>query len=383
METTVTRDLDDKCLDSFQEKDKRAHSSMPWQAQVCTFCEKQYVHKRGLRDHLHRYTGEVRIPADGIHDVLKIERILDPDARNQCQYRCPVCSKIINLRRQFIEHVIYARHDNVSDGDSQQGTKRRRRNREWPFRFEEETVKVWQRKGTFPFLRLPFELRYMIYKFVLCFGNIKFGKYLASSFVYPDRQGFWLQHNPKNNLLTLLAVNRQVYNEARRVLYGLNSFIFQAPDTIPVFLIGIGQENAELLQSVRWMSGPQHCENQIDSIQRYLTQSEEEHIWNDEKSYLSFLAMLINKSPDYVTAYHNHRLVRLDTDCTPLRSYRVRYRMHAIFGETNGEVSKMIGTEGTISFELYKCPRRYDWNTYQYTTDSDIALRHERYDNGP
>ncbi|KAB8266019.1 hypothetical protein BDV32DRAFT_143754 [Aspergillus pseudonomiae] len=343
---------------------------MPWQAQVCTFCEKQYVHKRGLRDHLYRYTGERRIPADGIHDVLKIERILDPDARDQCQYRCPGCSKIINLRRQFIEHVIYSGHDNVPDGDSQPGTKRRRRNREWPFRFEEETVKVWQRTGTFPFLRLPFELRYMIYKFVLCFGNIKVGKHLSSSFVHPDRQGFWLQHNPKNNLLTLLAVSRQVYDEARRVLYSLNSFIFEVADQIPVFLIGIGRENAAFLQSVRWMNGPRHAENQIDSIRQCLTRSEEEHIWNDEKSYLSLFAILVNKPLDYVIAHHNHHLVRLDSEYVPSRGYRVRYRMQAILGETDGEVIETMGTEGTISFEVYKCPREYDFNTYQYIIDS-------------
>ncbi|GAB1203716.1 hypothetical protein APSETT445_002353 [Aspergillus pseudonomiae] len=218
--------------------------------------------------------------------------------------------------------------------------------------------------GQEPFLFFDF------LSFVLCFGNIKVGKHLSSSFVHPDRQGFWLQHNPKNNLLTLLAVSRQVYDEARRVLYSLNSFIFEVADQIPVFLIGIGRENAAFLQSVRWMNGPRHAENQIDSIRQCLTRSEEEHIWNDEKSYLSLFAMLVNKPLDYVIAHHNHHLVRLDSEYVPSRGYRVRYRMQAILGETDGEVIETMGTEGTISFEVYKCPREYDFNTYQYIIDS-------------
>lgn len=95
------------------------------------------------------------MPADGIHDVLKIERILHRDKREECQYQCPVCSKIINRRFNFIEHVIYSKHDDVLNSDSQKSTWRRHRDRGWPFRFEEQMVKVWQRKGQFPFLRLP------------------------------------------------------------------------------------------------------------------------------------------------------------------------------------------------------------------------------------
>ncbi|RAQ46978.1 hypothetical protein AFGD_011252 [Aspergillus flavus] len=328
---------------------------MPWQAQVCTFCQKQYVHKTGLRDHLSCYTGDVRIPADGIHDVLEIEKILDQEKGRHCQYRCPVCTKTINGRYNFIEHVVYSKHHDVLNGDFQKGIIRRYRHQGWPFQFEKKTVKVWQRKGKFPFLRLPFELRFMVYKFVLCFGKITFGERMLTSSVYPNRQGKWLQHNPKNNLLALLAVNHQVYDEARRVLYSLNSFIFEMRNKIPVFLIGIGRDNAALLQSVRWMVGPQHSENQIGLIKRYLTRTEEEHIWNDEKSYLNFLAMLFKETPDDdFTARHDHRLVRLDTDCTSLCGCRVRYRIDAIFGDNDGEDSKKIDTKGTISFELYK-----------------------------
>ncbi|KAE8136486.1 hypothetical protein BDV38DRAFT_283971 [Aspergillus pseudotamarii] len=183
----------------------------------------------------------------------------------------------------------------------------------------------------------------MTYKFVLCFGKITFGKRLLTSFVYPNRQGIWLQRSPENNLLALLAVSHLVYDEARRVLYSLNSFIFRVPEKILVFLIDIGRDNAALLQLVQWMNGPQHSENQIGFIKRYLTWTEEEHIWNDEGSYLNFLATL-NKPPRDVIATQDHRLVRLDTDCTSLCGCRVRYRMGAIFGDNDGEVSNELDT---------------------------------------
>ena len=89
---------------------------------------------------------------------------------------------------------------------------------------------------------------------------------MLTSFVYPNRQGVWLQRNPENNLLALLAISNLIYDEARRVLYSLNSFIFRVPEQILVFLIGIGRDNAALLQSVRWMNGLQHSKNQIDLI---------------------------------------------------------------------------------------------------------------------
>ena len=205
---------------------------------------------------------------------------------------------------------------------------------------------------------------------------------MLTSFVYPNRQGVWLQRNPENNLLALLAVSNLVYDEARRVLYSLNSFIFRVSEQILVFLIGIGRDNAALLQSVRWMNGLQHSKNQIDLIKRYLTRAEEEHIWNDEKSYLNFLAALSNKPPDDVIATQDHRLVRLDTDSTSLCGCRVRYRMDTIFGDNDGEVSKELDTKGTISFELYKDHRTFGRKTSRSTTYG-LALGNRRYINGP
>lgn len=129
---------------------------MPWKAQLCPFCEKQYANKSGLRNHLSWYRGEWRFPADGIHDVLKIQEILDPESRNQCQYQCPSYSTIIESRQSFLDHVFNRNHYGSYDRRIRSTRKARRYSKAWPFRFEEEEVKVTQHKGVFPFLHLPF-----------------------------------------------------------------------------------------------------------------------------------------------------------------------------------------------------------------------------------
>ncbi|KAE8378509.1 hypothetical protein BDV26DRAFT_261561 [Aspergillus bertholletiae] len=73
----------------------------------------------------------------------------------------------------------------------------------------------------------------MIYKLVLCFGKVTFDKDATECSSNPNRHGILLQHNPERNLVTLLAVNHQIYEEARRVLYSLNSFVFPAPKNNP------------------------------------------------------------------------------------------------------------------------------------------------------
>ncbi|KAF7597194.1 hypothetical protein BBP40_009534 [Aspergillus hancockii] len=169
----------------------------------------------------------------------------------------------------------------------------------------------------------------MIYKATLCFTKIKFHETTHKSLVNPIR-GVWLQHNPSRNTLALLAVSRQVYHEARRVFYRYNTFVFRVKEALPVFLIGIGRENACLLQSVKWRRDGGLYENHIDIIKSCIRptkaqppRAKEVDIWNDEDQFVSFLQMM--RFPDQVFRCSTDRLLRLDADDVPANDSRYRF----------------------------------------------------------
>lgn len=132
---------------------------MPGKAQICPFCQKRYVNKTGLRNHLFKYTGEWRFPADGIHDVLQIEHVLrrlSPsayEADEHRKYKCWTCFEIINSRRRFTEHVVYRGHCGFQPEALDKAKKGRLRLRTWCLPFAETTVLI--REEPFPFLHLP------------------------------------------------------------------------------------------------------------------------------------------------------------------------------------------------------------------------------------
>lgn len=140
---------------------------MPWELQVCRFCGKGYGHKTGLRNHLSQYVGNWRIPADGVHDVLEIQKILYPDD-DHSEYRCPSrhCREIIATRQKFTHHVIayshWGRFSQVpqrdvlgSNKDTDEESIDLSNVSGWVLPFDEEAVKVFKPEGSFPFLRLP------------------------------------------------------------------------------------------------------------------------------------------------------------------------------------------------------------------------------------
>ncbi|KAJ5807987.1 hypothetical protein N7474_009256 [Penicillium riverlandense] len=96
------------------------------------------------------------------------------------------------------------------------------------------------------------EIRRIVYEYVLCFEEIVFTGGIRTAWITPYRSGLYLQHNPTNHPLAIMSTNHQVYEEARQVFYGLNRFAFPCPGSLPLFLVGIGPENAVLLRSVRW-----------------------------------------------------------------------------------------------------------------------------------
>ena len=80
---------------------------MTWELQIRRVGGKGHANKTGLRKHLSQYVADWRIPADGIHDVLEIQKILDAN-RPYSRYRCPGFFWVVAGRKKFTQHMITA-----------------------------------------------------------------------------------------------------------------------------------------------------------------------------------------------------------------------------------------------------------------------------------
>lgn len=188
------------------------------------------------------------------------------------------------------------------------------------------------------------ELREMIYKFLICFERIEFDTGFQKHSVVPVK-GIWLQHNPSVNILSLLAVNHQVYHEACRVLYFFNSFVFHDKTALCVFLFGIGRHNASFLRSVKWESDNGQYENHVDMIKVCMTQwgntaqkpqlrKKEVDIWNDDGQFVEFLKMIKSAGPKGWG--YTHRLLRRDSEHALPTDYFHRYVLNIRCYESDG-----------------------------------------------
>ncbi|KAI9371082.1 hypothetical protein BJX61DRAFT_512750 [Aspergillus egyptiacus] len=331
---------------------------MPGTANTCQFCRKRYANKRALYKHLSEYTGTWRLPADGLHDVLQIEqaiRRLYPsayEADEDRKYRCWTCCKTITSRRRFTEHVIYRQHCGF-DPESSAARGSRLNLRKWSLPFDEDTVLL--REEPFPFLRLPPELRFMIYRLLLCFKEVTFGKCLRRTNVEPHRNGVWLQHNPDQNPLAIMSVSRQLYEEARRTFYAENRFSFETCDHLPVFLVGVGVSNAMLLRSVTCKERSGKFQDYTGHIQSCLRQAAttgdtstgDLHIGHEEDLYLN-LANQDALRPSILPFYwsDNRRLVRPDMTSDSDHQGRTRFMLSATL--RHHDASRMYN----VTFEL-------------------------------
>ncbi|KOC18067.1 hypothetical protein AFLA70_30g004911 [Aspergillus flavus AF70] len=97
-------------------------------------------------------------------------------ALNEASYKCPRCSLIVRGRGQLICHVAHACHlpytllyDHCIDI------------------WDPETNRLWEPSGPFPFLRLPLEIRGMVYKNVLCYTTIEIVDSFATGEVNPSQ----------------------------------------------------------------------------------------------------------------------------------------------------------------------------------------------------
>lgn len=127
---------------------------MPWKAQECPFCDKKYANKTGLIHHLLNYTGQLRFPADGYHDIWNIKKLplLKEYFRdeNPERYQCPECQSVVNHQKAFLFHLDYLGH-----GESIKAQPRPSKRRSWKSSYDTDLCKVWEPKGVFPFLHLP------------------------------------------------------------------------------------------------------------------------------------------------------------------------------------------------------------------------------------
>ncbi|KAJ5179570.1 hypothetical protein N7492_002780 [Penicillium capsulatum] len=268
---------------------------MPWSAQACPFCPKQYANKTGLLNHLLRYVAAWRLPADGVHDVLKCMdaiRLVSPttcaedDGR---RYRCWTCFEVFKSLPRFRDHVIYRGHcQEVPRWKTRPPKKRAMR-----LPFDIAHVLVPERE--FPFMELPLEIRMMIYEHLLRFDNV-YLSYIRKDLQEPRYGGRWLQYNPAFNALAILSTSLQIYNEARWVFYGFNTFIFDRMSTIPIFLVGIGAHNALRLRSVKCHRASAQQPDLVTEIKRCVRRSAPgandlspfQLVWNLEFLYARF-----------------------------------------------------------------------------------------------
>lgn len=91
----------------------------------------------------------------------------------------------------------------------------------------------------------------MVYEKLLRFEEIIFDSLRYYRRHRQRKNGILLQHNPKSNPLALMAASRQIYDEARRMFYGSNTFMFTHTGLLSIFMTGIGPENVKLLRKVR------------------------------------------------------------------------------------------------------------------------------------
>ncbi|ODM21400.1 hypothetical protein SI65_02243 [Aspergillus cristatus] len=199
---------------------------------------------------------------------------------------------------------------------------------------------ILPQEESFPFLRLPYDIRRMIYVELLYYTQIKIKELHPEDQIKTEQ----VQHDPPNNPLSILAANWQTYEEGRRIFYGLNTFILDR-SSIPPFIIGIGRHIKYRLWS--W----EGCHEWIDKLQPFLETPitplpEELNIRTNQYAYLVFLEILDGRGHQCLYAALQRHLLRLD-DAGNLEPNDVRKRhiMKVVLGES-------VRKRRVVSYEL-------------------------------
>lgn len=111
-------------------------------------------------------------------------------------------------------------------------------------RTDEEPVQLSECKESFPILRLPRELRDEIYRFCLCAARAVEVPPTWTPCIIPD-DGLVMPTTP-----ALLRTNKQIYHEAREILYSENIFRFTRPKHLVHFWNQIGSANRKQVRQI-------------------------------------------------------------------------------------------------------------------------------------
>lgn len=105
-------------------------------------------------------------------------------------------------------------------------------------------------EDTFPFLSLPPEIRNRIYDLLLCIpGKIHPSTARPTSTPRKTRNQRFAPPTP-DSALSLLAVNKQINNEAFGIFYHCNAFEFYYPTQLHAFLLSLGPERQQCLRDL-------------------------------------------------------------------------------------------------------------------------------------
>lgn len=131
----------------------------------------------------------------------------------------------------------------------------------------------------------------------------------------------------------------------RQVFYGLNRFAFTCPRSLPLFLVGIGLENAVLLRSVRWKKVYGYKEEYEDVAEKIRVCPNEQ---TDRLNSDFFIDHLVAEPRgDWNSDRHK---VRPRNTADALNG-RERWSMIAIWDRSNMHGQEISG-QATVTFEL-------------------------------
>ena len=116
------------------------------------------------------------------------------------------------------------------------------------------TIPRHTRKGQFPFLKLPAEIRNTVYDLLLVFPGVTYPKVdkptsVACQFPYLrdiDKDDVPVPHSA----LSILQTNRQIHNEAVGMFYRQNDLVFSYPAHLQDFVQSLERDRLESISSV-------------------------------------------------------------------------------------------------------------------------------------
>ncbi|KAJ6010451.1 hypothetical protein N7451_001863 [Penicillium sp. IBT 35674x] len=330
-------------------------------ARQCPYCGMAFKNGHGLYIHLTNHASfreNWRRPLDGIHDVREITSIVNRDIREA-------------ERRQKSSNSSWRRYlvglDRPGKGSGKQPV----------FRFTDLPFgKLYFTSlcRKLAWLTNPLEIRLMIYESLFCYDKITF-EYIHVKPV-PKRRGIPLESDSVNcsppfrgwetftplvhNPLTIMSTSSQIYAEARKVFYGQNKFYFPDLQTLHVFLLGIGDQNVQLLRTLECKAsttGPGTIRGQIRKCLPWIRMAGENprpSTWYSEilDQILTHFRYDVNLESMFGPSMHR-ALMRVGSH-KPEKEKDIIHHLFQIkvFFYRHNEQGQEVETNGEVSFKL-------------------------------